>query len=74
MRDMGKLLVLGGAILVVLGALLMVSDHIPLIGKLPGDITIRRGSTRIMIPLVSCIVLSVLVSLILWAISMWRGK
>jgi len=74
MRDIGKLLLLSGGILVALGLLFMFSDRIPLIGKLPGDITIRRGSTQIIIPLASCIVLSVLISLILWAISLWRGK
>jgi DUF2905 family protein len=59
---MGKLLVLGGAILLVLGLLVMAG--LPLF-RLPGDFTVRRGPVTFYFPLVTSILLSVLLTLIL---------
>jgi hypothetical protein len=59
---MGKLLVLAGAILLVLGLLVMAG--FPLF-RLPGDFTVRRGPVTFYFPLVTSILLSVLVTLIL---------
>ncbi len=74
MTSVGKMLVLAGGILVVAGLVLMVWDRIPFVGKLPGDIDIRRDNFRIVIPITTSILLSLLVSLILWIVSHWRGK
>ncbi len=74
MQGMGKMLVVAAGVLAALGLLLMVWEKIPLLGKLPGDISIRRNGTQIFIPITSSIVLSVVVSLLFWAISHWRGK
>ncbi len=59
---MGKLLVLGGAVLVVLGLLVMAG--FPLF-RLPGDFTVRRGPVTFYFPLVTSILLSVLLTLVL---------
>jgi hypothetical protein len=59
---MGKLLVLAGAALVVLGLLVMAG--FPLF-RLPGDFTVRRGPVTFYFPLVTSILLSVLLTLIL---------
>ena len=59
---MGKLLVLSGAILLVLGLLVMAG--VPLF-RLPGDFTVRRGPVTFYFPLVTSILLSVLLTLIL---------
>jgi hypothetical protein len=59
---MGKALVLGGAILVVLGLLVMAG--FPLF-RLPGDFTVRRGPVTFYFPLVTSIVLSLLLTLIM---------
>ncbi len=64
----GRLLLFAGLALVALGALLMLSDRIPIfnwIGRLPGDLLIRRGNTTIFIPIVTSIVLSVVLSIVL---------
>lgn len=64
----GRLLLFAGIGLVVLGALLMLSDRLPLLnwlGRLPGDILIRRGNTTIFVPIVTSIVLSIVLSIIL---------
>lgn len=63
----GRLLVLAGLGLVLLGALLLLSERIPLfnwIGRLPGDLLIRRGNTTIFVPIVTSIVLSVVLTIV----------
>jgi Protein of unknown function (DUF2905) len=74
MQVAGKMLVLFGGILAAIGLLLMFSDRIPFLGKLPGDITIRKDNIQVFFPITTSIVLSVLISLVLWVISHWRGK
>ena len=59
---MGKLLVVVGVLVALAGVLIMLG--VP-IGRLPGDITIRRGNTTFYFPLVTSIVVSVLLSLLL---------
>ena len=58
---MGKVLLVAGLILAALGALMMLG--LPL-GRLPGDITIRRGNGTFYFPIVTCLVLSVLFTLL----------
>ena len=59
---MGKVLVLGGAILLVLGLLVMAG--LPLF-RLPGDFTVRRGPVTFYFPLATSILLSILLTLIM---------
>ena len=59
---MGKLLVVG-LLIAVAGILIMLG--VP-IGRLPGDIYYRRGNTTVYIPLVTSILVSVVLSLVLW--------
>lgn len=75
MSDIGKLLIiLGGAILVIgIGLLLAGRMNLPL-GRLPGDITWRSksGNSVVFFPIVTSIVLSILLSLVLWAVNSFR--
>jgi len=73
-QSAGKMLVLFGGIMAVTGLVLMFFEKIPFLGKLPGDITIKRDNVEILFPLTTSIVLSALISLAFWAISQWRGK
>ncbi len=59
---MGKILVLVGLIITGLGLLVMLG--LPL-GRLPGDVVIRRGSFSLYVPVVTSILLSVLLTLVL---------
>ncbi|HET9866193.1 MAG TPA: DUF2905 domain-containing protein [Nitrospira sp.] len=59
---MGKLLVIGGAVLLVLGLLMMAG--FPLF-RLPGDFTVRRGPVTFYLPLASSILLSILFTLLM---------
>ena len=59
---MGKALLVAGLVIAALGALMMLG--LPL-GRLPGDITIRRGNATFYFPIVTCLVLSVLFTLLM---------
>ena len=73
MTDLGKLLVVLGGILLVAGVVLVLSGRANLaIGRLPGDILYRGKNTTFYFPLATSIVLSVLLSLILYVIGRWR--
>ncbi len=68
---MGKFLVLGGAVLVVLGLLVMAG--FPLF-RLPGDITVRRGPVTFYFPLATSILFSILLTLIMMFFAGDRAK
>ncbi len=61
MTSLGKSLMLLGLVLVVLGAAIA---WIPRFGRLPGDIYIQRGNFTFYFPLVTCVVLSVLATIV----------
>jgi hypothetical protein len=71
LTDLGKLFIILGAILLVVGLALTLLPGLR-IGRLPGDIFIRRGNWGIYIPIVTSILLSVVLTLVLWIISSWR--
>ncbi len=62
----GKLLILAGLVLIAAGLLFLYGGKIPFIGKLPGDIRIQRDNFSFYFPLSTCILLSLLVSFLLW--------
>jgi hypothetical protein len=70
---MGRILILLGLLLVVIGLVfvLFARFNLPL-GRLPGDFTWRGRGWSVSFPLATSILLSVLISLILWAISRFR--
>jgi hypothetical protein len=73
MTDFGKLLILLGGALIVGGIVLLVVGrlHLPL-GRLPGDIIYRGKNTTFYFPLATSILLSVLLTLVLYVIGKWR--
>ncbi len=66
MADFGKLLIFIGLLLVVIGIVFIVGNKIPFIGKLPGDIAIERQNFNFYFPLTTCIIISIILSLIFW--------
>ncbi len=66
MQDAGKFLIITGIIIVAVGALLFITGKIPWIGKLPGDIVVQRKNFTFYFPLATSILLSIIISLILW--------
>lgn len=73
MTDLGKMLVLLGAVVIVAGLVLMFAGraHLPL-GRLPGDIIYRGKNTTFYFPLATSIIVSVILSLVLWAVGRMR--
>ena len=67
--SVGKSLVLFGVIMVAVGLVLMFFDKIPLLGKLPGDIHIKRENSEFYFPIVTCLVLSLFFSGVMWLIA-----
>jgi Protein of unknown function (DUF2905) len=65
---MARLLILAGVVLILAG--LVVKAGLPL-GRLPGDIVIQRGHSTFYIPIVTCIVVSVVLSLIAALMRRW---
>ena len=66
MSDVGKMLVFLGLLLVALGLLLSVTGKLPWLGNLPGDITIQRGRFTFYFPIATSILISVILSLVLY--------
>jgi hypothetical protein len=73
MTDLGKLLIFFGFLLLVAGIVLVLlgRTHLPL-GKLPGDIIYRGKNSTFYFPLATSILLSVVLSVLLYVVSRWR--
>jgi hypothetical protein len=65
LAQLGRVVVLIGAVIVGFGVLLVLADRVPFIGRLPGDIRIGGDGWTIYAPLATSIVLSVLLTVIL---------
>ena len=72
MANLGKWLVVSGALIVAVGFAIWFAPSVPWLGRLPGDVTIERGGSRIFVPISTCIVLSVVISLVLHIVSRLR--
>jgi hypothetical protein len=64
MRDLGKFLVILGAVIVLIGLVLWGGFAPKWLGRLPGDIRIDRGNSAFYFPVVTCIIISFLLTLI----------
>jgi len=77
MRELGKMLVLAGAALAAIGALVWLAARpggLPLrLGRLPGDIAVQGKNGSFYFPVVTCILLSVVLTLVLWLVQ-WLRK
>jgi len=68
MSDLGKILLGFGVVMVVLGLVLVVagnlSGRVPWLGRLPGDIHIQRGNWSFYFPLATCLIISIVLTLL----------
>jgi Protein of unknown function (DUF2905) len=70
LREIGRLLLMLGVVLVVVGGLLAMGGKLPFrLGHLPGDISWQGKHTTVYFPVITCLVLSVVLSVIFWLIS-----
>jgi DUF2905 family protein len=65
MQDLGRFLVVLGAIALLAGVVLMLAPRIPWLGRLPGDIVINRGPLSVYFPLATSIVISIVLTAVL---------
>ena len=65
MREIGKFLVITGAVIVLLGAIFWSGFAPKWMGRLPGDIRIEREHSAFYFPIVTCIIVSIFLSLLL---------
>jgi len=64
----GWVLVIVGLVIAGIGLIWVLAPNLPRLRRLPGDIVIERENSRIYIPIVTCIVISVALSLVMWLI------
>jgi hypothetical protein len=73
MRELGRALLIFGGIAVLIGGFLYFTGRVPLrLGRLPGDIIHRGENTTFYFPVVTCLLLSVGLSLVFWLFSHFR--
>jgi hypothetical protein len=68
MSELGRALIVLGVVVVAVGALLVFFGRVPWVGRLPGDIHVQRGNWTFYVPLGTSILLSVILTLVLWLI------
>ena len=73
MEQFGKPLMLMGAVLFFFGLLLMFSEKLPSVGRLPGDIYIEKENFKFYFPITTGILFSILLSAVLWLIRKISG-
>jgi hypothetical protein len=66
MNDLGKMLLVMGLVVALVGGVLMLAGRVPWLGRLPGDIYVERGNWSFYFPLMTSIVVSVLLTLLFW--------
>jgi hypothetical protein len=66
MSNLGRLLIALGVLLVIVGAVFLLAPKIPWLGKLPGDISYKRGNFTFYFPLGTCILISIILTLLLY--------
>jgi hypothetical protein len=66
MSELGRLLIIVGVILVIVGAAFLLAPKLPWLGRLPGDLSYQRGNFSFYLPLGTCILISIILTLIFW--------
>jgi len=64
-HDIGRGLIILGVVILVIGVLIAFGPRIPLLGRLPGDISIHRGDTHIYIPIATGLLLSFVLTVVI---------
>jgi DUF2905 family protein len=68
MADLGRMLIVLGVVVAVVGVVLVLFGRVPWIGRLPGDIHVQRGNWTFYVPLGTSILVSILLTLVLWLV------
>jgi hypothetical protein len=73
-QPFGKIFIIIGIAIVAMGIVMTFFDRIPLLGKLPGDISVKKDNFQFYFPLTTSIVLSVVLSLVIWLVANFSKK
>ena len=72
-RELGKVLLIFGVVLAAVGAFLLLGPKLPFrLGRLPGDVVYQSRHSTFYLPIVTCILLSVGLTLLFWLLSHFR--
>ena len=66
MSEIGKLLIVFGVLIAAVGVVIVLAGRLPWIGRLPGDIYVRRGDFTFYFPLATSILVSLALTLVFW--------
>jgi predicted membrane channel-forming protein YqfA (hemolysin III family) len=72
MHFMGRFLIIAGVILIILGVIFYLSPRVPFLGKLPGDIYIKKDNFHFYMPLGTCLFLGIIISLIIITVRLFK--
>jgi hypothetical protein len=68
--SLGRILIAVGLVIAALGVLILLSEKLPIrLGRLPGDIMVRGKHSVFYFPLVTCLLISVILSLVMWLVN-----
>lgn len=70
-HELGRALVIFGAVIVLIGGLVMLAGKMPFVGRLPGDIVVKKGNFTLYAPLMTGLILSLLLTLVL---NLWSRR
>jgi Protein of unknown function (DUF2905) len=68
MNELGRLLIVVGVLVAIIGVILTLAGRLPWLGRLPGDIYVQRGQWTFFFPLATSLLISVVLSIALWLI------
>jgi hypothetical protein len=74
MDDIGRLLIIFGVLIAIIGGVLLLVGRVPFLGRLPGDISFSQGGFTCFFPLATSIILSIVLTIVLNIIARALGK
>ena len=74
MTNLGKSLVILGALIALAGVIILLAGRIPYLGRLPGDFSWRKGNFRFYFPLATSLLLSAVLTLLLYLVTRFLGR
>jgi Protein of unknown function (DUF2905) len=72
MGELAKVMILIGAVLIAVGLVILLFPRLPFVGKLPGDILVKKEHFTFYFPLATSIIISIIISLVLYFINKLR--
>ena len=72
LQPLGRILIAFGVALILIGVAVLLAPKFPWLGRLPGDVLIQRERFTFYFPLASCLLVSLVVTILLWFIGKFR--